>query len=77
MNILKENLVEGRENIICKLDFSNSSHTNRGETYSERSNSLFTEWSVENSGCSEFLIEVKGASEHPTEFDIFSEDERS
>ena len=70
-------LIEGWEDVVSKLHFSNCSGASCRGTNRKAGNSLFGEWRIEHSICTILLIEAHGAAEDTTKLDIFSEDERA
>ena len=49
-------LVDGREYVVCKLNFCNGGSANSGQTDSESSDTLFEMWCIENSIFSKRLL---------------------
>ena len=70
---LINNLIEGRENVIRKLHLSDGGCTRGSCTDSETGDTLLREGSVEYAIGSILGVEVHGAPENATKFDIFAE----
>ena len=66
------NLIEGREDVVGKLDLCNGGVANRCKADRKPGNSLFTERSVEDSVIAVLLVQVLGTTENSAKFDIFS-----
>lgn len=66
------NLVEGGENVISELDFSNGTMTAEGHSDGKAYDALLAKGSVKDSVGAVFLVETERASEDSSELDVFS-----